>query len=96
MDEKTTLADLKEAVREMCICRGWGGENAIQNPQQMAMAMSVELGEMMEHFAWLSPEDVQGLINGEQPKRRAMIAEELHSDHAGVGRGHCRNTAEED
>ena len=77
MDEKTTLADLKEAVREMCICRGWGGENAIQNPQQMAMAMAVELGEMMEHFAWLSPEDVQGLINGEQPKRRAMIAEEM-------------------
>ena len=41
MDEKVTLADLKEAIREMCICRGWGGENAIQNPQQMAMAMAL-------------------------------------------------------
>ena len=77
MDEKVTLADLKEAVREMCICRGWGGENALQNPQQMAMAMAVELGEMMEHFAWLSPEDVQALIDGKSPRRRALIAEEL-------------------
>lgn len=77
MDERVTLADLKEAVREMCICRGWGGENALQNPQQMAMAMSVELGEMMEHFAWLSPEDVQALIDGKSPKRRELIAEEL-------------------
>lgn len=77
MDEKVTLAYLKEAVREMCICRGWGGENAIQNPQQMAMAMSVELGEMMEHFAWLSPEEVQALIDGKSPKRTERIAEEL-------------------
>ena len=77
MDERVTLADLKEAVREMCMCRGWGGENALQNPQQMAMAMSVELGEMMEHFAWLSPEDVQALIDGKSPKRRELIAEEL-------------------
>lgn len=77
MDERVTLADLKEAIREMCICRGWGGENAVQNPQQMAMAMSVELGEMMEHFAWLDAADVQALLDGQQPKRRAMIAEEL-------------------
>ena len=77
MDERVTLADLKEAVREMCICRGWGDENAVQNPQQMAMAMAGELGEMMEHFAWLSPEDVQALIDGGMPKRRDMIAEEL-------------------
>lgn len=77
MDERVTLADLKEAVREMCICRGWGGENAIQNPQQMAMAMAVELGEMMEHFAWLGPEDVQALLDGHSPKRRDMIAEEM-------------------
>lgn len=77
MDERVTLADLKEAVREMCICRGWGGEKAIQNPQQMAMAMAVELGEMMEHFAWLDADGVQALIDGQSPKRRDMIAEEM-------------------
>ena len=77
MDEKTTLANLKDAVRDMCICRGWGGENAIQDPQRMAMGMSIELGELMEHFAWLEAQDIQDLLDGKHPKRRAMIAEEL-------------------
>ena len=39
MDSKTTIQDLKDAVRDMCQYRGWGGEKAIQNPQKMAMAM---------------------------------------------------------
>lgn len=77
MDERVTLADLKEAVREMCICRGWGDENAVQNPQQMAMAMAVELGEMMEHFAWMDADGVQALLEGRYPNRSEKIAEEL-------------------
>ena len=77
MDSRTTFADLKEAVRDMCICRGWGGERAIQNPQQMAMAMAVELGEMMEHFAWLDADGVQALVDGKSPNRRDKIAEEF-------------------
>lgn len=77
MDEKTTLADLKNATLEMCRCRGWGGENGIQNPQQMAMAMAVEMGELLEHFAWLDADGVQRLIAGEMPNRRMKIAEEF-------------------
>ncbi|MDO4357200.1 MAG: MazG-like family protein [Clostridia bacterium] len=77
MDEKTTLAELKEAVLQMALYRGWGDENGIQNPQQMAMAMSVELGEMMEHFAWLDADGVRRLLAGELPNRRNRIAEEF-------------------
>lgn len=77
MDEKTTLAELKEAVLQMARYRGWGDENGIQNPQQMAMAMSVEMGEMLEHFAWLDADGVQRLLAGEMPKRREHIAEEF-------------------
>ena len=77
MDEKTTLAELKEAVLQMARCRGWGDENGIQNPQQMAMAMSVEMGEMLEHFAWLDADGVQRLLAGDMPKRREHIAEEF-------------------
>ena len=61
----------------MCLYRGWGGENAVQNPRQMAMAMVVELGELMEHFAWLDEDGVSELLAGELPNRRAHIAEEL-------------------
>lgn len=77
MDAKTTVQDIKDAVRDMCYYRGWGGEKAIQNPQRMAMAMTIELGELMEHFAWLDPEELQRLVAGEMPNRRAHIAEEL-------------------
>ena len=77
MDERVTLAELKEAIREMCICRGWGGPEAIQNPQQMAMAMVAEMGELMDLVAWLEPEDVQALIDGKMPKKRELIAEEM-------------------
>ena len=77
MDEKITLAELKEAVLQMARYRGWGDENGIQNPQQMAMAMSVEMGEMLEHFAWLDADGVQRLLEGEMPKRREHIAEEF-------------------
>ena len=77
MDSNTTLQDLKDAARDMCLYRGWGGENAVQNPRQMAMAMVVELGELMEHFAWLDEDGVEALLAGKLPNRRAHIAEEL-------------------
>ena len=77
MDSKTTIQDLKDAVRDMCLYRGWGGERAIQNPQRMAMAMAIELGELMEHFAWLDAEELRDLVDGKLPRRREHIAEEL-------------------
>ena len=77
MDSKTTIQDLKDAVRDMCFYRGWGGEKAMQNPQRMAMAMVIELGELMEHFAWLDDEGLKSLMAGDMPARQAHIAEEL-------------------
>ena len=76
-DATTTVADLKRAVRDMCVFRDWGDERAVQDPQKMAMAMVVELGELMEHFAWLDGEQLRRLRAGELPHRRAHIAEEL-------------------
>ena len=77
MDSTTTMQDLKDAVRDMCLHRGWGGERAIQDPQHMAMAMVIEQGELMEQFAWLDADGVQALLDGRLPNRRAHIAEEL-------------------
>jgi NTP pyrophosphatase (non-canonical NTP hydrolase) len=75
-DNKTTLSELKEAVHQMCLRKGWG-ENGVQNPQQVAMAMTVEMSELLEHFQWMNPEDVRALMRGEQPEKTAMIAEEF-------------------
>ena len=75
-DFNTTIAQLKDQVIALCRRKAWG-ENGIQNPQQVAMAMTVEMSELLEHFQWLDKQDVQRLMDGEDPHRCAMIAEEL-------------------
>ena len=75
-DGNTTLDQLKEQVHQLCLRKGWGVEG-VQNPQQVAMAMTVEMSELLEHFQWLNPEDVTALMEGRDPERCAMIAEEF-------------------
>jgi NTP pyrophosphatase (non-canonical NTP hydrolase) len=75
-DSNTTLSELKEQVHQLCLRKGWGVEG-VQNPQHVAMAMTVEMSELLEHFQWLDPEDVTALMEGRDPERLAMIAEEF-------------------
>ena len=75
-DGNTTLDQLKEQVHQLCLRKGWGVDG-VQDPQHVAMAMTVEMSELLEHFQWLNPEDVQALMNGGDPQRVAMIAEEF-------------------
>ncbi len=75
-DNNTTIARLKEEVHAMCLRKGWGVDG-VQSPQHVAMAMTVEMSELLEHFQWLEPEDVRRLMDGGDPERCAMIAEEF-------------------
>ena len=75
-DRDTTLDDLKQAVHALCVRKQWG-DNGVQNPQQVAMAMTVEMSELLEPFQWLSPAGVQRLTAGDDPERLAQIAEEF-------------------
>ena len=74
-DRDTTLEMLKGKVHQLCLRKGWGVDG-IQNPQHVAMAMTVEMSELLEHFQWLNQEDVQALMDGRDPDRKAAIAEE--------------------
>ena len=75
-DANTTISELKQHVHELCLRKGWGVEG-VQDPQHVAMAMTVEMSELLEHFQWLRHEDVQRLMQGKDPDRCAMIAEEF-------------------
>ena len=75
-DDNTSISQLKQAVHELCLRKGWGTEG-VQNPQHVAMAMTVEMSELLEHFQWLNPEDVEALMQGRDPERTALIAEEF-------------------
>ena len=75
-DDNTTIAELKRQVLDLCRRKGWGIDG-VQNPQHVAMAMTVEMSELLAHFQWLDPEDVERLQAGGDPERQAMIAEEF-------------------
>ena len=76
-DSETTIAQIKESVLALCRRKGWGDIQGIQNPQHVAMAMTVEMSELLEHFQWMNPEDVAALQEGRDSKRTALIAEEF-------------------
>ncbi len=76
-DQLTTTGELKAASLRLALEKGWGDENGIQNPQCVAMAMSVEMAELLEHFQWMNAENVADLLAGKSPKKVDMIAEEL-------------------
>ena len=75
-DSNTTISALKEQVHQLCLRKGWGVEG-VQNPQHVAMAMTVEMSELLEHVQWLNPADVDALMAGRDPERVALIAEEF-------------------
>ncbi len=75
-DGNTTLDTLKEQVYQLCLRKGWGVDG-VQDPQHVAMAMTVEMSELLELFQWLNPEDVRALMEGRDPERCAMIGEEF-------------------
>lgn len=75
-DRDTTLHDLTERVHALCVLKGWG-EDGVQNPQHVAMAMTVEMSELLEHFQWLTDAEVQALLAGGDEPRAKAIAEEF-------------------
>ena len=76
-DSNTPIRELKRQILAMCRRKGWGDENGVQNPQHVAMAMTVEMAELLEHFQWLNAEDVERLLRGGDPERVALIGEEF-------------------
>ena len=75
-DSDTTIAWLKEQVHALCLRKNWGVDG-VQDPQHVAMAMTVEMSELLEHFQWLNREDVLSLMDGRDPDRVSLIAEEF-------------------
>ena len=58
MDKETTVADLREIVRQFVSERDWQQFHA---PKNLSMALSIEASELMEHFQWLTVEDSRAI-----------------------------------
>ena len=71
-DSSTSVADLREIVREFVDERDWEKFHA---PKNISMAMAVEAAELMEHFQWISVEDSRAI--GTDEAKLAAVGEEL-------------------
>lgn len=72
MDETMDLAALIEKLREFSRERDW---ERYHTPKNLAMAMSVEMAELVEHFQWLTPEE--SLVVQNDPAKLTAIGEEM-------------------
>ncbi|MGI6239229.1 MAG: hypothetical protein ACOYI5_06350 [Christensenellales bacterium] len=75
-DQSTTLFALKRAIIDLCRRKGWGVDG-IQHPQHIAMAMMVEVCEVLEHFMDMTEDQARALQTGGMAGKRAEIAEEM-------------------
>lgn len=71
-DDTTTLATLRQLIRDFVAERRW---EAFHTPKNLAMALAIEAAELMEHFQWLTPEESRQLA--QQPQALAAVGEEL-------------------
>ncbi len=47
------LRELRDALRHFAMERGW---DHLHTPKNLAMALTVEAGELLEHFQWMGEE----------------------------------------
>jgi NTP pyrophosphatase (non-canonical NTP hydrolase) len=66
----TDLDDLRQRLREFAEARDWAQFHA---PKNLSMALAAEVGELLEHFQWLTTEQSEALPE----ETRAAVAAEL-------------------
>jgi NTP pyrophosphatase (non-canonical NTP hydrolase) len=71
-DEQTTIAALRELVRQFVNERDW---QQFHTPKNLSMSLAIEAAELMEHFQWLTPAESRELAN--KPETLAAVGEEL-------------------
>jgi NTP pyrophosphatase (non-canonical NTP hydrolase) len=57
-DMADALEELRDALREFARARDW---EQFHSPRNLATAVAVEAGELLEHFQWLRDEDSRAL-----------------------------------
>ena len=65
-----SLSALRTDLRRFAAARDW---QQFHTPKNLAMALSVEAAELLEHFQWLTPEQSSRL----DAKARRAVGEEL-------------------
>jgi NTP pyrophosphatase (non-canonical NTP hydrolase) len=76
-DATTTVAELREAMRQFVTEREW---EQFHSPKNLVMALAAEAAELLEHFLWVDNAESQRLM--QDPEKRRAVADEM-ADVAG-------------
>jgi NTP pyrophosphatase (non-canonical NTP hydrolase) len=71
-DAETTVAELRELIRNFVEARDWRQFHA---PKNLAMSLAIEAAELMEHFQWISAEESREIAD--DPAELAEVSDEL-------------------
>ena len=68
--DEIALRHLRDQLRDFASARDW---NQFHSPKNIAVALSVEAGELLEHFQWISDQDSASL----SPEKLGRVREEM-------------------
>jgi NTP pyrophosphatase (non-canonical NTP hydrolase) len=71
MDTKTTLHDIKNHVQSYSEARDY---DQFHNPKDLAIGLSTEANEVLEHFRFMTPAQIEKMMHSPE---REEIADEL-------------------
>ncbi len=71
-DADTTVVQLRELIRYFVDRRDW---RQFHTPKNLAMSLAIEAAEIMEHFQWLTHEEVKELLA--RPAAKRKVADEM-------------------
>jgi dCTP diphosphatase len=71
-DRQTTIAQLRELVRQFVDERDWG---QFHTPKNLSMSLAIEAAELMEHFQWLTADESRAI--SDEQAALAAVGEEL-------------------
>jgi NTP pyrophosphatase (non-canonical NTP hydrolase) len=71
-DSTTPIAALRSALKQFVAERAW---ERFHSPKNLAMSISIEAAELMEHVQWLSVEESWQIVNDQT--RKEALAEEI-------------------
>ncbi len=74
MTQADALTELRERLREFASARDWA---QFHSPKNLAIALSVEAAELLEHFQWVTEEASQRLPAAELAQVREELADVL-------------------
>lgn len=70
MNKNPTLSEFQQMIRKFCDDRKW---DQFHNPKDLAISLSLESAELLEHFQWKNDKDIAKHLT----KNSESVADEL-------------------